>query len=233
MLIVDVKSEQHELKGQCELVAADLKKVQTILTITCYKEYLISLALKHKLTDEIVFNKQHICPGAIERILRKLIEINLFPANIAFNCEWEGLSEQSDLELWELLINRNALFFKNDNGTGSDDNMAGNTVSHSNAKYCPNKYSSEIVNIPPGNSQIPVSFTSEPDQEALAFPKDYCTEEIKMKKKIHMIPFKYVFVIINLFLTHSTYCKLSIGLTGNEVASSFYFAEFKQCQSLV
>ena len=31
----------------------------------------------------------------------------------------------------------------------------------------------EIVNIAPGEGQIPVSFTSEPNWEARAFPKDY------------------------------------------------------------
>ena len=34
----------------------------------------------------------------------------------------------------------------------------------------PNISSSEIVNIAPGEGQIPVSFTSEPNWEALAFP---------------------------------------------------------------
>ena len=34
---------------------------------------------------------------------------------------------------------------------------------------------SEIVNITPGKGQIPVSVTSEPNWEALAFPKDYYT----------------------------------------------------------
>ena len=33
----------------------------------------------------------------------------------------------------------------------------------------------EIVNIAPGEGQIPVIFTSEPDWEALSFPKDYST----------------------------------------------------------
>ena len=40
----------------------------------------------------------------------------------------------------------------------------------------PNISSSEIVNIAPGESQIPVSFTSEPNWEALAFSKEYSTE---------------------------------------------------------
>ena len=31
----------------------------------------------------------------------------------------------------------------------------------------------KIVNIAPGEGQIPVSFTAEPNREALAFPKDF------------------------------------------------------------
>ena len=34
---------------------------------------------------------------------------------------------------------------------------------------------SEIVNIVPGEDQIPVSFTLEPNWDALAFPKGYST----------------------------------------------------------
>ena len=37
----------------------------------------------------------------------------------------------------------------------------------------PDISSSEIVNIAPGDGQIPVSFTPEPNWEALAFPKEY------------------------------------------------------------
>ena len=39
----------------------------------------------------------------------------------------------------------------------------------------PNISPNEIVNIAPGKGQIPVSFTSEPNWEALAFPKAYST----------------------------------------------------------
>ena len=41
----------------------------------------------------------------------------------------------------------------------------------------PNKFSSEIVNIAPVEGQISVSFTSEPNCEALAFPKEYILQE--------------------------------------------------------
>ena len=38
-----------------------------------------------------------------------------------------------------------------------------------------NIFPSEIVNIAPKEGQNPVSFTWEPNWEALAFPKDYST----------------------------------------------------------
>ena len=39
----------------------------------------------------------------------------------------------------------------------------------------PNISPNEIVNVAPGEGQIPVSFTLEPNWEALEFPKDYST----------------------------------------------------------
>ena len=45
-IVAKIKGAQHGLKGQCVLVPADLKKVQTILPRSCNEEYLISLALK-------------------------------------------------------------------------------------------------------------------------------------------------------------------------------------------
>ena len=37
----------------------------------------------------------------------------------------------------------------------------------------PNISSADILNSAPGQNQIPVSFTSEPNWEALAFPKEF------------------------------------------------------------
>ena len=51
-IVAKIKGAQHGLKGQCVLVPADLKKVQTILPRSCDDEYLISLALKRRLTDK-------------------------------------------------------------------------------------------------------------------------------------------------------------------------------------
>ena len=53
---------------------------------------------------------------------------------------------------------------------------------------------SEIVNIAPGEGQIPVSFILEPNWEALAFPKDYTTEKNHYNEEgeIPITPSKYV-----------------------------------------
>ena len=78
MFIVNkCKGAQHGLKGQCVLVPADLKKVQTILPRSCSEEYLISLALKRRLTDKSVVNKQQVRPALVNRALEKLTNILL------------------------------------------------------------------------------------------------------------------------------------------------------------
>ena len=58
----------------------------------------------------------------------------------------------------------------------------------------PNISSSEIVNIAPGEGQMPVYFTLEPNSQALAFPKDYSTERnhFNEKREIPITPIKYV-----------------------------------------
>ena len=44
-IVTKTKDTKDGLKGQCVLVPADLKKIQTILPMSCDEEYLISLAL--------------------------------------------------------------------------------------------------------------------------------------------------------------------------------------------
>ena len=58
----------------------------------------------------------------------------------------------------------------------------------------PNISLSEVVNIAPREGQIPVSFTSEPDWEALAFPKDYSTgiNRFNEDRENPITPSKYV-----------------------------------------
>ena len=60
----------------------------------------------------------------------------------------------------------------------------------------PNISSSEIVNITPEEGQIPVSFTSEPNWESLAFPKEYSTgiNHFNEDRDNPITPSKYVHV---------------------------------------
>ena len=107
-IVAKAKGAQHGLKGQCVLVPSDLKKVQTLFPRSCNEEYLISRALKRRLFDKSVINRQVICPAFVNQALRKLTEINPFYKDIAIDQEWENVSKQSDPELWNLLTNENA-----------------------------------------------------------------------------------------------------------------------------
>ena len=251
-IVAKTKGAQHGLKGQCVLVPTDLKKVQTILPRSCDEEYLISLALKRRLTDKSAVNKQNIRPAAVNRALKKLTEINPFYENVTIDSEWEDLSEQSDPELWRLLTDENTSTSKNDEQTDSDDNIEGNdhlkekeikmssvpfpTVMHNIDG--PNISPSEIVNIAPGEGQIPVSFTSEPDWEALSFPKNYSTgkNHYNEKREIHITPSKYVHARLKCcddrFASNAQYIFQALDwIERNAVASSIHFAERKQFQS--
>ena len=149
------------------------------------------------MTDKSAVNKQHIRPAAVNRALEKLTEINPFYKDVTVDSEWKDLSEQSDPELWRLLTDKSTTSSKNDDEMDSDDNIEGNDhlkekeIKMSSVPYPtvmhnidgPNISPSEIVNIAPGEGQIPVSFTSEPDWEALSFPKDYSTGKIIIMRK--------------------------------------------------
>ena len=52
----------------------------------------------------------------------------------------------------------------------------------------------QTFNIAPGEGQIPVSFTLEPNREALAFPKDYSTgrNHFNKEREIQITPSKSV-----------------------------------------
>ena len=45
-IVAKINGAQHGIKGHCNLVPTDLKKIQTILPMACNKENLISLLLK-------------------------------------------------------------------------------------------------------------------------------------------------------------------------------------------
>ena len=91
-IIAKMESFQHGLKGQRVLVPKDLKKVQIILRWSCDKEHLISLALKFRLTDKSVYNKQQISPALVNRAFE----------NVTVDIDWEALSEQSRPRVMDL-----------------------------------------------------------------------------------------------------------------------------------
>ena len=135
------------------------------------------------MSDKSAVNKQQIRAAFVNRALAKLIEINPFYKNVIVDNDWKNVNEQSDPEFWKLLTDDNGKKINNDYQTDSDDDVEVNnklkerktetpslpfpTVMHNIDG--PNVSSSEIVNIAPGKGQIPVSFTSEPIWEALAF----------------------------------------------------------------
>ena len=102
----------------------------------------------------------------------------------------------------------------------------------------PNISASEIVNIAPGEGQIPVSFTSEPDWEALAFPREYSTgkNHYNEERKRYITPSKYIHARLKCsddrFASNSQYIFHALDwIERNAVASSIHFTERKQFQS--
>ena len=96
----------------------------------------------------------------------------------------------------------------------------------------------EIVNIAPGEGQIPVSFTSEPNSEALAFPKDYSARRnhFNEEREIPITPSKYVHARLKCcddrFASNPQNIFHALDwMEKNAVASSVHFAERKQFQS--
>ena len=210
---------------------------------------MISLTLKRQLTDKSVANKQQIRPALVNTALQKLAQINLFYSNITIHNEWEDLSEQSDLVLWKLLTDKNAQEFNSRDQTDSDDDIEGNDKFKERIEgvffifsnyhvYGPDISPNEIVNIAPGEGQISVSFTSEPNWEALAFPKDYSTgrNHFNEKREIPITPSKHVHTRLKCcddrFASNPQYMFHALDwIERNAVASSVHFAERKQFHS--
>ena len=90
----------------------------------------------------------------------------------------------------------------------------------------------EIVNVAPGEGQIPVSFTSEPNWEALAFPKDYSIRRnhFNEEREISITHSKYVHTSLkscdDRFASNPQYIFHALDwIERNAVASSVHFAE--------
>ena len=203
------RGSQHGLKGQCVLVPADIKKIQTVLPRQCDDNHIISLTLKRRLSDKSFFTKQNIRPALVNRALAKFVEINPHYKNICWNETWENESEQTDPELWNLLTNKNAETNDSDIETDSDDEIEDNklnetekqspSVSFPTALHNingPNITPEQVINIAPGEGQTPISHYNEENWEALAFPKHYAhgINHFGSFRDIPLTPSKYAHV---------------------------------------
>ena len=206
-IVAKHKGAQFGLKGQCVLVPADLKKIEKSLPRPCDDNCVISLALKRRLSDQSYHRKQNIRPAKVNKALEKLKEINYFSNNVSVDDSWENLSKESDPELWDLLTNENAKPDKADL-IDSDEEIEGNdhalerekrdtTIPYPTVLHNIDGMSvrpGEILNIAPGEGQIPVSFTSEPDWEPLAYPKEFPLGKghFNDEKQVRITPSQYV-----------------------------------------
>ena len=87
---------------------------------------MISLALKHRLTDKSVVNKQQVCLVLVNTAPQKSAQINPFYSNTTIHNEGEDLSEQSDPVIWRLLTDKNARESNNRDQADSEDDIEGN-----------------------------------------------------------------------------------------------------------
>ncbi|XP_066911966.1 uncharacterized protein [Clytia hemisphaerica] len=261
------KGGQQGLKGQCVMVPANLDKIQKILPRVCSEEFLISLALKRRLTDKSYVNKQNIRPAFVTKALEKLVEINKFYENVVPNARWEDESLRRDPELWSLLTEKNAQP-QQDVESDSDDNIEGNDKNHEKQikdnnssqptlmydieganitseqaieiahKQPASVSSDEIVNIAPCENEMPVSFYSEPDWEALAFPGHYpdAKNYFNTPRDRNITPIKYVHARLkssdDRFASDPQYIFHSLHWTeSSNVASAISFSQQKHFQS--
>ena len=150
------------------------------------------------------------------------------------------------------MTNDNSKEFSIDHQTDSDDDIEGiNKLKEREMKMSslpfptvmhnidgPNISSSEIVNIAPGEGQIPVSFASELNWEALAFPKEYSIgiNHFNEDKDNPITPLKHMHARLKCyddrFASNSQYIFHALDwIERNAVAGSIHFAERKQFQS--
>ena len=218
---------------------------------------MISLALRCRLTEKSVINKQQFLPALVNASLQKLTNTNPFYSNITIDNEWKDFGEQLDLLLWKHVTDKSAREPNNSDQTDSDDDVEGNDKFKEKEffKSSPpfptvmynvlcimyngsNTSPSEITNIAPGEGQIPVSFILEPNWDARAFPRDYCTgrTHFNEEREIQITPSKYVHARLKCcddrFAANPECIFHALDWSArNTVASSIQFVERKQFQS--
>ena len=96
----------------------------------------------------------------------------------------------------------------------------------------------EVVDIAPGEGQLPVSFTSEPGWESLDFVRNFSTSEnhFKTEKKVRIILSTYLHVRLKCcdgrFASDPQYVFQALDwIEGNAVASTVHFTQRKQFQT--
>jgi hypothetical protein len=247
-IIAKQKSSQNGLKGQCVLVPADLKKIQKVLPRTCGEENIISIALKRRLSDSGAYHQQNINVSNVNAALEKLMEINEFWGDVKIDETWENVSKATDPETWNLLTNPDAEPLSDE--TDSDEEMAHNSreiSKTSSGNYFPTALHNndgpdidacQILNVAPGEGQIPLNTRAEANWEALAFPKEFSTGKFHYNhpRDVNITPIQYVQTRLkgsdNRFASNPQYLFSVLDwIEKTAVASTVNFTQRKQFQS--
>ncbi|GAB1600976.1 hypothetical protein Ahia01_000375800, partial [Argonauta hians] len=138
------------------------------------------------LTDKSALRKQYVRPAKVNAALQKLCEINPLYKGVSIDSDWAEVTEASDPELWNLLTSQDTIDTEeqpcsdeeNFDAEGNDRmekaSLASLPTVMSNVTG-PALSTSDVINVAPGEGQIPISIENEPDWEALAFPKEFST----------------------------------------------------------
>ena len=103
--------------------------------------------------------------------------------------------------------------------------------------YGPNTLANVVVNIAPGEGQLPAQFTSESDWAALVFAKNFATGEkhINNGRNAGIMPSKYLHARLkscdDRFALDPQYIYQAIDWIERNVASTVHFTERKQFQT--
>ena len=149
----------------------------------------------------------NIRPALVNRALEKLIEVNHFYKDVTSNPTWENDSQEFDPQLWSMLTDENAVLQidKLDSEDEIEDNNKNAEIEQQ--IYCQSQPTllqnidgpelpnlANQVDVAPCENEIPVSFYSEPDWEALAFPGHYpdAKNYFNSPRERNITPSKYV-----------------------------------------
>ena len=145
------------------------------------------MTFKRRLNNRGYVDKQVIRPSLVNRALAQL---NPLYQNMQINMPWENVSQESDPGLWKILTDENRKRVEGEIDD-SDEDIEGNDHAYENEVQDfvlllltvlhsiegPSVFPAQFLNIAPGEGQIPVSFATEPNWEALTFPKDFLFED--------------------------------------------------------